>query len=227
LEHTLSGIRNQVLDDKLDDTSFDPAVVDRFINATQRDIFNTYQLPFTEKVFSGALPVGNYIFQMPTDLQSVLSIVITAPDGQQRSINNRFMAYKDFNASYPTPLNNEAGPITAWTLFGGKMYSNTTIDQSYQMDTFYIKKPITLTDDADVPEIPEEFQEVLVLGAYKRVLERNEDYDMAAVIGNQYNDQLDKLVGRYGFRISSGPVIMKQPNRRAFHRTRSTSSRTY
>lgn len=82
------------------------------------------------------------------------------------------------------------------------------------MDIFYLKRPDELEDDADVPEIPEEFQEALVLGAFKRVLERNEDYDLAAVIGNQYNDQLDRMVNRYGFRMTGGPVIMKQPNRR-------------
>lgn len=216
--YTLSSIRNQVIDDKLDDTSFDPGVVDRFINATQRDIFNSFQLPYMEKVFSGALPTGNRIFQMPTDLQVMLSLVITDPAGYQKDITKSYYPYKEFNQVYPTPANNAASSITAWTSFGGKMYTSAATDQPYQLDMFYIKKPIELSDDADVPEIPEEFQELLVLGAFKRILDRNEDYDMGAAVANQYNDQLDKLVARYGFRIGSGPVIMKQPNRHSIRR---------
>lgn len=224
MSYTLSDIRNQVIDDKLDDTSFDPSVVDRFINATQRDIFNTYQLPFTEKVFSGSLPVGNRIFQMPTDLQTLLAVVITDPTGYERSITELFMPYRDFNKRYPTPANNVPGRITAWTSFGGQMFTSASIDQQYQMDVFYTKKPNTLEDDNDVPEIPEEFQEALVLGAYRRILQRNEDFDLAAAVANDYKDQLDLLVGRYGFRIASGPIIMSQPRRGMVRTTRTRGS---
>lgn len=220
MEYKLSSIRNQVLDDKLDDTSFDPRVVDRFINATQREIFNTYELPFQEEVFSGTLPSGNRIFEFPEDLQALQSVVVTSPDGLQRDITSLYRRYKDFNQIYPTPSNNEAAPIYAWTSFAGKMYTAAPIDVNYTMDTFYLKKPDLLEDDEDIPEIPEEFQEALVLGAFKRVLERNEDFDLAAVIGNQYNDQLDRMVNRYGYRITGQPVVMAQPNRRSTRRTR-------
>lgn len=216
MEYKLSSIRNQVLDDKLDDTSFDAAVVDRFINATQRDIFNTYQLPFMEKVFSGSLPAGNRIFVFPGDFQVLQSAAITDPAGSQQDILHLYIPYKEFNVRYPTPANNEPGRISAWTLYAGKIYTSCPVDQAYKLDIFYIKKPDLLDNDEAVPEIPEEFQEVLVLGAYKRILQRNEDFDLAGVVGNEYNDQLDKLVSRYGFRIAGQPIVMKQPRRFTF-----------
>lgn len=212
MAYTLSSIRNQVINDKLDDTSFDPDVVDRFINATQRDIFNTYELPFQEKPFSGTLPSSSRIFNFPTDMQVMQDVTITAPDGTQKNITRLYMNYKDFNRSYPTPGNNPDGSVTAWTSYGGKMYTSCPVDQAYTMDTWYLKTPTELSDDADIPEIPEEFQEALVLGAYKRILDRNEDFDLAAVVDTQYNRQLDKMVSRYGFRITGQPVVMRQPN---------------
>lgn len=211
MQYTLSGIRNQVLDDKLDDTSFDPGVVDRFINTTQRSIFNTFELPFMEKVFSGTLPISNRIFSYPDDVQVVQSVVITDPTGYQKDITGRYLPYREFNERFPTPGNNTPSEILYWTSYGGKMYTSAATDVTYTMDIFYLKKPLVLSDDDDIPEIPEEFQELLVLGAYKRVLERNEDFDLAAAVGNQYNEQLDKLVNRYGFRMTGGPVVMKQP----------------
>lgn len=224
MSYNLSSIRNQVIDDKLDDTSFDPSVVDRFINATQRDIFNTYELPFQEKVFSGALPISERIFEFPDDLQVMQAVVITAPDGTQKDITKAYMPYKDFIRSYPTPANNVPSSVVAWTSYAGRMYTGAPIDQSYTMDTFYLKTPDELEDDSDVPEVPEEFQEVLVLGAYKRVLERNEDFDLAAVVDTQYGRQLDKMVSRYGFRITGQPVIMRQPNVRPVRNMRQSRS---
>ena len=79
---------------------------------------------------------------------------------------------------------------------------------------YYIKRPVKLTQDSDVPELPEEFEELLVLGAFRRILERNEDYDLAASVEAQYQSKLVQLVNRYGFRDADGPIIMKNRQRR-------------
>lgn len=211
MEYTLSGIRSQILDDKLDDTSFNPDVVDRFINTAQRTIFNTFELPFQEKVFTGAITAYERIFSFPADVQVIQSMVITSPEGQQKDITPYRLVYKDFNTMFPTPANNVASSIKAWASYAGKMYTSAPLDQNYQMDTFYLKKPTLLTDDDQIPELPEEFQEALVLGAFYRIQQRNEDYDLAAATKNEYNDVVDQLVARYGFRLTGGPVRIRQP----------------
>ena len=209
-EYNLASIRRQVMEDRLDDTDYESNVIDNFINATQREIFNTYELEFQEEVFSGSLPQGARTFTFPENMQIPLSIVITGPDGSQRNIMDKYIRFRDFNKLYPTPDNGTPGPIFAWTSFAGNMVTSAPIDRPYVMDTFYLKKPKLLIDDSDVPEIPEEFQEVLVLGAYKRVLERNEDFDYAAVIENKYQAQLELMVDRYGVRMSNGPIKMRR-----------------
>lgn len=211
MSYTLADLRNRVVNDKLDDPSFDGPTVDRFINDTQRDIFNTYELPFMEKTFEGLLPTGQRIFQFPDDCQLVQTATITTPDGQQKNIMNGYIDFRTFTQKFPTPSNSIAGSVQYWTSYAGKLYTSAPTDVPYTLEIFYIKKPKELVDNTSVPEIPEEFQEVLILGAFKRVLERNEDFDLAGVIGNQYNDQLDKMVARYGYRMSNGPTIIKQP----------------
>lgn len=220
MDYNLKGIRDQVVIDKLDDESFDPSVVDRFINTVQRRIFNTFELPFMEEVFSGVIPADQRIFIFPKEVQLVQSVVITAPDGTQKNITNSRLRYQDFLAKYPTPANNTPSAIGEWMSYAGKLYASAKTDQAYQMDTFYIKKPTVLEQDEDVPDLPEEFQELLVLGAYKLVLERNEDFDMAAVIGDQYTEQIEQLVDRYGFRVINGPIRMAQPRARTARRRR-------
>lgn len=214
MAYTLSGIRNRVLNDKLDDPQFDPDIVDNFINDTQRSIFNQYQLPFTEKVFSGLLPDGGYIFTFPDDHQLTQALKITDPTENVRDITDLYMPYQQFNRAFPVPPNNPVGTPGAWTLHGNKLYLDKPTDQLYTLELYYIKKPTLLADDGDIPELPSEWEELLVLGAYYRVLERNEDFDLATFYKNgDYADELDKLVARMSNRQIGKPKPMAQPLR--------------
>lgn len=219
MDYNLAGIRQRVLVDKLDDDEFDPNIVDNFINDAQRDIFNQFELPFMEKIFSGTITAGSVMFKFPDDVAMIQSQVITGPDGTQRNIAPGYMGFRDFNTKFPTPLNNNPGPIYNWTLYGGNMLTSVPTDQEYTMTLFYIRKPKTLTEDTDVPEIPEEFSELLVLGAFRRVQERNEDYDLAASTEAEYQKVLVQMVDRYGMR-QQGPIIMGNRQIAGFNKTR-------
>lgn len=220
MAYDLQTIRNRVLVDKLDDTTFSAAIVDNFINDTQRDIFASYELPFMEKTFAGALAPGERIFTFPTDYQIAVGLVITDPTGYERNITNNYMPYREFNQAYPTPGNNSAGAPLNWTLFAGNLYLDKPTDQTYTLQLYYIKTPATLTNDTDVPEVPEVFQEVLVLGAYYRCHEHNEDYDLADNIEQKYNTALATLGVRLANRQTGTGGAMAQPNRIASSRSR-------
>lgn len=209
MAYNLARIRQRVVVDKLDDEEYDTGIVDNFINDTQRDIFAEYELPFMEKIYSGTIPTGVTMFKLPDDVSVVQSQVITSPDGRQQTIGGNFITFRDFNTLYPTPGNNTAGAIGPWTSYAGKMILSRPTDGEYKMDIFYIKTPTTLTMDEDVPEIPEEFEELLVLGAYMRVQKREGDNDEALVTEQDYNRKLVQLVNRYGMRASSGPIKMR------------------
>lgn len=215
MEYTLSGIRNRILDDKLDDLEFDPTVIDNFINDTQRYIFNQYELSFQEKIFSGVIPTGSTIFKLPTDVAEIQSQTITSPvDGGQRSLKDSYIDFRSFNSMYPTPGASLPGPIGRWTLYANNMLTSAPTDKEYTMTIFYISKPVTLSAEGDIPQIPEEFAELLVLGAFMRVQKRNEDFDLAIETEKDYDKIMLQLVSRYGFRKADGPIIMKLPRRR-------------
>lgn len=209
MEYNLAGLRQRILVDKLDDDEFDPQVVDNFINDAQRDIFNQYELPFMEKIFSGSIPTGSTMFTLPDDLAAIQSQVITAPDGTQHDMQPGYLDFRTFNNMYPTPANNTPGSIYHWTLYAGNVLTSAPTDQDYTMTIFYIKKPKLLAQDEDVPEVPEEFAEALILGALMRIHERNEDTDLAASVSQSYTATMMQLVDRYGFRQSYGPIKMK------------------
>lgn len=214
MENTLAGIRQRVLVDKLDDEEFDAGVVDRAINETQRDIFNQYELTFMEKIFSGTVPAGTTMFKMPDDVGLVQHRLVTGPDTQQRNIEIGQMDFRDFTRLYPVPTVNSVGPIYNWALYGNSMMLSRPTDQDYQLTMYYYRKPKTLTENTDTPDIPEEFNELLVLGAYIRILKRNEDNDIADDIQKDYDKMLNQLVSKYGFREANGPIVMKNGYRR-------------
>lgn len=205
MNYTLAGLRQRVMIDKLDDEDFDPEIIDNFINDTQRDIFNQFELPFQEKIFSGVIPAGSTMFQLPADLAQVQSHSIA---GVRNFMNNK-ARFRDFFAAYPDAVNEEAGAPSVWTQYAGNILLNAPTDKDYTLNTYYIRKPKTLDEDTSVPEIPEEFSELLVLGALMRVHDRNEDGDLYDKVAGQYERQLSNLVNRYGFRDASGPIKMK------------------
>ena len=214
MNYDLASLRQRVIIDKLDDEDFEPEIVDRFLNDTLREIYNEFELPYQEKIFSGKVPVGSNMFALPDDVAVIQNAVITGPDGQQRNIHNHFLNFRDFTTKFPTASGSPAGSVQFWTMYSGNMILSRPTDEEYTLELYYIKKPTLLVDDTDTPEFPEEFSEMLVLGAFKRVQEREGDYDEAAVTLSQYNAMMSQLVARYGYRRKDGPITMRLPRHR-------------
>lgn len=210
MDYNLAGLRNRVIVDKLDDDEFEPQIVDNFLNDTLRDIYNQYELPFQEKIFQGTIPAGSTMFKLPSDVAQMQFQSVAGVSNFHAKKTN----WRDFIRAHPDTLSATPSAPNNWTLYGGNILLDAPTDDDYTMTMYYIKRPVKLTQDSDVPELPEEFEELLVLGAFRRILERNEDYDLAASVEAQYQSKLVQLVNRYGFRDADGPIIMKNRQRR-------------
>ena len=207
MDYTLQAIVQRVKTDKLDDDEFDTGIIGRFVNDTQRDIFNNYELSFQEKIFAGTLPSTSTMFNVPSDLALLQRAVLT--NGTDiHDITSKYMPWREFVSKYPSPGSNTAGKVTNWTSYAGNIILDCPQSTDQTLTMYYIRKPVVLTTGTQVPEIPEEFSELLVLGAYIRCLKFNEDFDQAAYVEIEYNKLLDLLVSRYGARLSPGSVKM-------------------
>lgn len=204
MDYTLQAIIKRVQIDKLDDDEFDTGVISNFVNDTQRDIFNEFELPFQEKIFAGTVPSGSSMFKTQDDLAELQSISMTDVPG----FYSTRMHWRDFFEKYPDNTTAEAGKPSAWTLYSGNIIFDKPTDIDYTLTLFYIRKPKLLSLPADVPEIPYEFSELLVLGAYIRCLKFNEDNDQASYHQGEYDRQLNQLVTRYGGRFGFGSLKM-------------------
>jgi len=207
MDYTLQAIIKRVQVDKLDDDEFDTGVIANFVNDTQRDIFNQFELSFQEKIFAGHVPSGTAMFDMPTDLALLQRVILTSGD-TPRDITDLYIPWRRFVENFPDPQVREAGDIENWTSYAGNIILSRPTSADNTLTMYYIKTPALLSLNTDVPEIPQEFSELLVLGAYVKCLEFNEDFDQAAYVKTEYNNLLDLLVTRYGGRISPGAVKM-------------------
>lgn len=207
MDYTLNGIVRRVQVDKLDDDEFDTGIISNYVNDTQRDIFNQFELSFQEKIFAGTLPASSTMFNMPDDLALLQRAILTNGTDIQ-DISKKYMPWRNFLDIYPSPDSNPAGQVTNWTSYAGNIILNCPQEDEQTLTMYYIKKPIVLALPTDVPELPEEFEELLVVGAYIRCLKFNEDFDQAAFMEGEYNKMLDLLVSRYGARVSPGSIKM-------------------
>ena len=67
----------------------------------------------------------------------------------------------------------------------------------YGVELRYRKKPTTLALTTDVPDVPEEFREVVSLGMLRQAYERRNRYDLSQLIQQQYDDKCVDLLDVY------------------------------
>ena len=210
MAYNLGTVRGRI-QQKLDDTNFETAKLNQFINDGQRDILNSRRFVFMEREADVTTTSGSQLLSgLPTNMQTPLSLRVYSPTGYALMLT--YMEYEDLDTSIPNV--NLVGRTVpqAWYVFNLAPLVYPIADNTYTLKLKYIKAPDELASDSDVPEVPEAFSELIVLAGYKRALEHNDDFDQAQVVQIQIENHMNKLDDRYK-RQDGLPHIMRQPNR--------------
>lgn len=209
MAYQLSTVRSKV-QQRVGDTGYSTGEIDNYINDTQNDVFNEYRLPSMKTsqnytVTSGVADITNGV-GLPTNYVEAVSLR-DYTTGQQQDIP--FIDLDDLEDMYPDYDTQSNGqPRYAY-------FADDTINLfpapggAYTLKLRYYKKPTTLSADADVPEIPSEFEELLVAGAAYRVLQVKQAYDEAGIYENKYAELLQKFYDKYMRAPASGPALMR------------------
>jgi hypothetical protein len=187
MTYQLSTVRTETRE-KVADPSYSSAEIDRAINNTQKDVFNEYQLDLMKTsqaytVTSGVADITDGA-GLPANYVEAISLRDTTV-GQQGRIE--FIDEEDLEA----------------------LHGDYDTGAAYTLKLHYYKKPDELEVDADVPEIPSEFSEMLAAGAAYRVLQAKQAYDEAGIHENKYAELLQKFYDKYMRQPASGPARMK------------------
>lgn len=176
---------------KLDDPSFNTAVLLDFLNDTEREVFNRYRINTEEqqidtitttagiRTFTG-LPdtAGSGIVGQYISLRVILPV--------NYSMLLPYVDYEDADKYYPNYQLLDQGPPIAWFIFDGVPTLLNNADKTYTLSAKYTLLPTAIVNPTDTPNLPEEFSEITVLGMYARALEFNDEYDEAVAIRQQF-----------------------------------------
>lgn len=217
MAYTLSDLRTKV-QQRIKDTGYSTSEITNYINDAQNDVFNEYRLPFMETtqnytLASGVADITNGT-GLPSNFVQAIDLYLTS-SGRESLLE--YKDYQEIDLEYPDPTDTTVNPSNVpcyWYYFGETIRLFPAPNDAYTLTMRYIKKPAELSADADVPEVPSEFGELLVAGATYRILQIKDNYDQASIWQNKYDELLQKLAARYS-QSQAGHANRMRINRRA------------
>ncbi len=216
MAYNLLDLRSRVRT-KIKDTSYSAATIDGYINDAIVEIADLYPWIYFQKVVSGALTVDEHTYEQQSDHQTTSKLVLIHPTQTTSfwDITKYRYPWEEFFDKYPAPDQLDSSQPVYWTEYGNQIYFNCPASLAYTLRQFYQKIPTELEADADIPELPKNFREAIVLGAAYRCEEERDNYDISAIVQNRFNDRVSDLMMRFPNDTMAGPDTVIMPGRRS------------
>ena len=210
--YNLSGLINRIKV-RLDDEEYPDDTITQFLNDALFDALGEAHYQFLEKIYVSATQEPG-VMLLPPDFQAAINLTA-------KMDNNlwpfRYMPYNDF-------MDRQRGSGTKnyrFTIFGKNLFYDVPSvsddeyedgdEHFYEMTLYYLAKPLPLVNGTDVPVIPYEFGEILVMGALARAERLRDNFDYAAIYENKYDELVTNMKLRYCPRQLEGENKAKLP----------------
>lgn len=205
MTYQLSTLVDEIID-KSKDSTFSRTRVATYIQHTQDLVLGRYRFKFNEKKTVVVLDIGDATYNSTAPYQSILGLTLSHVDLAQPA-QPEYMTPDSFFETFPAPETQPQGVPTYYTDFGGVIYWSCPLDKTYSLGLRYQAAPKRLAVDKDIPDLPEEFSDLLIEGGLAGVEEYRENFDIAAVHKRAVEDLARDLLGRYGLRkVQPGKV---------------------
>lgn len=212
MSYNLLDLRSRVRT-KIKDSSYLAPTIDGYINDAILEIADLYPWIYFQKLVAGALTIGEHTYEQQTDHQSTTKMILLHPTTTTShwDITKHRMPWEQFFDVYPAPDTLSNSQPVFWTEYGNQIYFNCPASLAYLLRQYYQKIPTELSADADIPELPQNFREAIVLGASYRCEEERDNYDIAAILQNRFNDRVSDLMMRFSNDTMTGPDTVVMP----------------
>lgn len=189
------------LQTQVGDPNLNDSVAGDALNYTEQNIFNTFDLTLNSASTTNTVTsaTNTLASSLPSNFQRIVNLRVTSPTNTINNLKDYYLTPDHFRERFPSTSLTGTGPLTWWTYWTSVEFSNNA-DQTYTLSIDYIKSITLMSAAADVPTIPQSFEELLMLGAKMRIYEQKEDFDYAAQFANRYADSLEAFVTRYSTR---------------------------
>lgn len=196
--YNLGGLTSRIKA-RLKDADYSDSDIAQFLNDAYFDILGEGHYQFLEKRYRTTTQQSG-ILLLPRDFQTVIHL--TADDGKGKWALHYLDDRDFFNSKKGASVKN-----FTYTIFGKELYydlpnieDNEDADGSenfYNLDLFYLAKPVALVNETDKPVIPAEFGEALLLGALARAEQTRDNFDYAQIYENKKEDLVLNMKQRY------------------------------
>lgn len=212
MAYQLSDIITKV-QQRIRDTGYSTTEITNYLNDTQNDIFNEYRLPFMETTQGYTLSTSTSDITsgvgLPSNYVQAIDLLLTT-SGREKIIP--FRDIRQIDDFFPDADDTTAHPANVPEFvyyYGETLRVYPKPSEAFTVTLRYYKKPTLLSDAVDVPDIPSEYEELLVVGAAYRVLQVKDNYDQAGILENKYNELLQKLVVKSSQPQVGTPTLMR------------------
>ena len=196
--YNLSGLITRIKV-RLDDEEYPDDTITQFLNDALFDALGEAHYQFLEKTYKAATQEPG-ILPLPRDYQTAITMTAKM---DKNVWPFEYMDYKDF-----LNMDRENGRKNyRFTIFGGNLYYNVPDvskdeyedgeERFYDLTLYYLAKPLPLVNSTDVPIIPYEFGEILVMGALARAERLRDNFDYAAIYETKYDELVTNMKLRY------------------------------
>lgn len=193
---TLEYMR-QLVRNRLDDEDFEEEFLDSALNQAQWKILGKRKLTFLEKSDTKTLLTGTNQVSYPANMKELIGVRVSAPGIQTYNITENFVDYATFQENNFNTVGASSVPIQ-WTTFDNHMIFSVNADKDYTITIDYIKQSPRVDGITTLHfDIPEEFEELLMMGAYMRIAKREDDYDVKSQEMIDYTESLNDLISQY------------------------------
>lgn len=203
--YNLSGLIDRIKV-RLDDEEYPDTTITQFLNDALFGALGEAHYQFLEKIYVSATQESGVLL-LPPDFQTTITMTAKI---DKNIFPFEYMDYKDFlNMGKKDGRKNYR-----FTVFGNQLLYNVPnvsneVDQDgdekfYELKLYYLAKPLPLVNPTDVPIIPYEFGEALIMGALARAERLRDNFDYAAIYDNKYDELITNMKLRYCPRQASG-----------------------
>lgn len=204
---TFLALKNK-LTTQIGDPNLDSTVMGDALNYTEQSIFSAFDLTLNSAQQTNAVASGanTLTTALPSNLERISSLYVSSPAASARNLTEYFVKVKDFRTLYPS-AGTDTGSLQEWTYYTSVEFA-VLASEATTIKLDYIKGVTIMSADADVPTIPQAYEELLMLGSKMRVYEQKEDFDYAGQFTNRYADLLEAFVTRYSTRQVDYQVVV-------------------
>lgn len=208
MAYTFQDLKTK-LQTQIGDPNLDSSVMGDALNYTQQAVFGAFDLTLNSANQTNSVTAGTNVLAsaMPTDYERMSSLYVSAPTGLSEDITDYFVPIKEFRQRFPLPSIRGDSSLRYWSYWTSIVFANNA-NVAYTVILDYIKSIPFMSLDADVPTIPQAYEELLMLGAKMRIYEQKEDFDYASQFTNRYADLLEAFTTRYSTRQVDTQVVI-------------------